>query len=464
MSHLRVGDPLDKAVDMGAIVDPRQLQTIKGYVDGAVKEGATCWNAGTSLPQAGCYFPPTLVTDVSPAHTIVSEEVFGPVLVAMTFRTHTEAIELANNTRYGLAASVWSENINLALDVASKIKAGVVWVNSTNEFDAASGFGGYRESGFGREGGREGIWAYRKGAVDIPPDAKAPGSIPSVTAEASTGRLDRTAKLFIGGRQVRPDGGYSRPIAALDGSLAGEVGEGNRKDIRKAVEAAHGISAWSKGSAHSRAQVLYFLAENLETRSEEFAKRICALTGADGLTEVEAAVSRLVLYAGWADKYEGAVHQPPAGKIVFAVPEPLGAMGIICPDRNPLLGLVSLVAPAVAMGNAVIVIPSERAPLVATDFYQVLETSDVPAGVVNIITGSRSMLAAELAKHDNVDALWCAGDQELATTVEKLSIGNLKQTWTFSGDRDWFDTRVGEGGEFLRRATQVKNLWVPYGE
>src|SRR5207237_2366891 len=113
------------------------------------------------------FFPPTLFTDVSPAATIAQTEIFGPVLVSMTFRTPTEAVALANNTRYGLAASVWSENINLALDVASKLKAGTVWINSTNLFDAASGFGGYRESGFGREGGKEGLYEYVKPAWEV---------------------------------------------------------------------------------------------------------------------------------------------------------------------------------------------------------------------------------------------------------------------------------------------------------
>jgi aldehyde dehydrogenase (NAD+) len=350
------------------------------------------------------------------------------------------------------------------LDVASKVKAGVVWINSTNEFDAASGFGGYRESGFGREGGREGLAAYRKHRVDIAPDAAAPVMPGEVTAARPSERLDQTAKLYVGGKQTRPDGGYSRRVASLDGALVGEIGEGNRKDIRNAVEAAHGASGWAKLSAHGRAQVLFFLAENLQSRADEFAYRISHLTGDDGQREVAEAIARVFFYAGWCDKYEGAVHQPPAGKIVLAMPEALGVVGVVCPNRYPLLGLLSLVTPAIAMGNSVIAIPSEQAPLVATDFYQVLETSDVPAGVVNIITGTRATLGQELARHDHVDALWCAVHQELATEVERLSIGNLKQTWTFSGDRDWMDRSLGQSVEFLRRATQVKNLWTPYGE
>src|SRR6266702_2117580 len=162
MEKLRVGSPLDQAVDMGAIVAPVQLERIRGLVEKGVEEGAKMWQPSWACPTEGYFYPPTLFTDVSPAATIAQIEIFGPVLVSMTFRTPKEAVELANNTPYGLAASVWSENINLALDVAPKLKAGVVWINSTNLFDAASGFGGYRESGFGREGGREGMYEYLK--------------------------------------------------------------------------------------------------------------------------------------------------------------------------------------------------------------------------------------------------------------------------------------------------------------
>src|SRR5579863_10246210 len=160
MEKLRIGDALDKAVDIGAIVSPGQLQEIQRLVNQGVEEGAVMWQPSWACPMEGFFFPPTLFTNVSPATTIAQVEIFGPVLVAMTFRTPEEAVALANNTRYGLAASVWSDNINLALDIAPKIKAGSVWINCTNLFDASSGFGGYRESGFGREGGKEGLYEY----------------------------------------------------------------------------------------------------------------------------------------------------------------------------------------------------------------------------------------------------------------------------------------------------------------
>jgi aldehyde dehydrogenase (NAD+) len=469
METLRVGHPLDKAIDIGAIVAPVQLERIRTLVAQGVREGATLWQGHGEIPARGCFYPPTLLTGVHPASTVARVEIFGPVVVAMTYRTPDEAVALANNTEYGLAASVWSESINLALDIAPKLKAGVVWVNSTNLLDAAVGFGGFKESGFGREGGREGALAYTKPAWIA--DAKAltvkRGAPVPIGAEIEAGGIDRTAKLYIGGKQARPDGGYSRPIAAVGGKIVGEVGDGNRKDIRNAVEAARAAVKWAAATEHNRAQILYYLAENLDARANEFAERLSALSGLKkpaARKEVDASITRLFAYGAWADKYEGAIHRPPMRGLALAVNEPVGIVGIVCPEEPALLGFVSLVAPAIAMGNAVIVVPSESRPLLATDFYQVLDTSDVPGGVVNIVTGERRSLALELAKHEAVDAIWYFGDKAGAAEIEKASAGNLKQTWTETVQRDWFDAGQSEGRDILQRATQVKNIWIPYGE
>jgi aldehyde dehydrogenase (NAD+) len=466
MANLRVGDPLDKSVDIGALVAPVQVERIRDLMKRGVAEGAVVYEPDGDVPADGCFLKPALVTNVSPANTLVAEEIFGPVLVAMSFRTPEEAVQLANNTRYGLAATLWSENINLALDIAPKLKAGVVWINGTNNFDAAVGFGGYKESGFGREGGREGMSAYLKPKWEK--DLKPAPTLPAVTAAAKAnpldaGQLDQTAKFYIGGKQARPDSGYNRAVIGPKGQLIGEVGEGNRKDIRNAVEKARGALGWSTTAAHSRAQILYFLAENLDYRRDEFAARIKAQTGADGKEEVALSVERLFAFAGWADKYDGAVHNPPMRAIAAAMVEPLGVMGIIAPPSRPLLGSIALIAPALAMGNTVVLVPSETAPLSMTDFYQVLETSDVPAGVINIITGDSVTLAKTLAEHDGVDGLWFAGPAEASAMVEKASIGNLKQTWTSRGlYYDLADQKFA-GDFFLAKATQVKNVWIPYG-
>src|SRR5271166_3458413 len=394
MANLRVGDPLDKSTDVGAIVAPAQLERIRRLIREGEKEGLEFFRADDSLPARGCFYPPTLVTGVEPASVLAREEIFGPVLVATTFRTPDEAVALANNTRYGLAASVWSENISRALEAAAHIKAGVVWINSTNMFDAASGFGGYRESGFGREGGREGLDEYR--VADAPKGKPYPAkaallsALPGAAPSAEGPGLDRTAKLYVGGKKARPDSGYSYAVLDPGGREAGLAGLGNRKDVRNAVEAAAKALFWGVATAHNRAQVLFYVAENLSARAEEFAKRLRAMTGASARAaeaEVDASVRRAFFYAGFADKFDGAVHATRSRFVTLAMNEPWGVMGIVCPNEAPLLAFVSLVMPAIAMGNCVVAIPSAPHPLSATDFYSVLETSDVPAGVVNIVTG-----------------------------------------------------------------------------
>jgi aldehyde dehydrogenase (NAD+) len=482
METLRLGSPLDKSVDMGAIVAPVQLERIRTLVEQGKTEGADFWQPSWACPSEGCFYPPTLFTNVQPSSSIAQVEIFGPVLVAMTFRTPSEAVALANNTQYGLAASVWSESINLALDIAPKIKAGVVWINSTNLFDAAAGFGGYRESGFGREGGREGMYEYLKrdggaGERGSGGAVKRTGGKAAKVAAKSSKRVaelddpdrgplvDRTAKLFIGGKQARPDSGYSTRVIGANGRVLGEVGEGNRKDIRNAVEAAHAaLGGWSKATGHNRAQVLYYIAENLAARAAEIGARISAMTGGDGVAEVEASVQRLFTYGAWADKYDGQVHQVPLRGVALAMNEPIGVIGLAAPDEAPLLGLVSLIGPAMAVGNTVVVLPSETAPLAATDFYQVLETSDLPAGVVNIVTGAKDSLAKTLSEHDDVDAVWYFGSRDGVAAVELASAGNMKRTFAEWEPRDWTSPTSGEGRDFLREATQVKNIWIPYGE
>ena len=503
METLRVGSPLDKAIDVGAIVDRVQYDRIQKLVAMGIAEGATCWQPDIALPSKGLFLKPTLLTNVHPSSTVAQEEIFGPVLAAMTFRTPAEAVELANNTAYGLAACVWSENINVALDVAAQVKAGVVWVNATNLFDAACGFGGYRESGYGREGGREGMYEYlepawthaeREGAaVKALPEPMAGSEFggaaetqipfgddnqkgrgndngnPDASAEFG---IDRTVKQYIGGKQARPDSGYSFAVRGLDGKVLGEAPLGNRKDIRNAVEAARGAGAkWAKTTAHGRAQVLYFLAENLVQRRAEIVAKLAAFVGPEqAAVEVDYSVERTFSYAGWADKFEGSIHNPPFRMVTLAMKEAIGTIAVLAPDEAPLLGLLSLVLPAIAMGNAVVAVPSERAATLMGELYQVFDTSDLPGGVVNLVAGKAMELGRTLAEHDDVDAVWSFRDQAASAMVNLGSTGNLKQVWSCCATRDggrpvdWFDPAQAEGRWFLRHATQVKNIWVPYGE
>jgi aldehyde dehydrogenase (NAD+) len=471
MNTLRIGPPLDKAIDLGAIIARVQLERIQRLVDQGVAEGATCWQPALEMPSRGLYFPPTLLSNVHPTSVVAQQEIFGPVLAAMTFRTPREAVELANNTVYGLAASVWSESLNVALQVAAQIKAGVVWVNSTNLFDAACGFGGYRESGFGREGGREGLLEYLepawfKDAPPVRPLTLAIDQPPDERADFAGPPIDRTVKLYIGGKQARPDSGYSMEVRSADGRLLGEAPLGNRKDVRNAVEAARKAESWAKATAHNRAQVLYYVAENLAQRGDEIAARLAAVVGQrQAEAEVRLGIERIFSYAAWADKFDSAVHNPPFRTVALAMREPIGTVGIVCPAEVPLLGLLSLVMPALALGNTVVAVPSEAYPLITGDLYQVFETSDVPGGAINIVSGRPAELLKVLAEHDDVDALWCFRDEASSATAKSLSVGNLKQVFTNEGRAiDWFGAEQGEGSWYLEHATQVKNIWVPYGE
>jgi aldehyde dehydrogenase (NAD+) len=471
MNTLRIGPPLDKAIDIGAIVARVQLERIQRLVDQGVAEGATCWQPSIPVPTHGLYFRPTLLSNVHPSSVVAQQEIFGPVLAAMTFRTPREAVELANNTVYGLAACVWSESINVSLHVAAQLKAGVLWVNCTNLFDAACGFGGYRESGFGREGGREGLLEYLEPAwfKQSPPVRATPLAInqpPEQPVDFAAPPIDRTVKLYIGGKQARPDSGYSFEVHSADGRLLGEAPLGNRKDIRNAVEAARKAEAWGKATAHNRAQVLYYIAENFAQRREEIAGRLYAAVGKkQAEAEANLSIERIFSYAAWADKYEGAVHNPPFRNVALAMKEPVGTIGIVCPADAPLLGFLSLVMPAISVGNTIVAIPSEKYPLITGDLYQVFETSDLPDGVVNIVTGRTAELMKTLAEHDDVDAIWCFTDAAGATAVKTLSVGNLKQVFTNEGRTiDWFDAKQGEGRWYLDHSVQVKNIWVPYGE
>jgi len=472
MENLRVGNSLDKSIDIGAIVAPVQLKVIEDLVKQGVAEGSQMWQPSWACPTDGYFYPPTMFTDVAPSSTIAQVEIFGPVLAAMTFRTHKEAVKLANNTVYGLASSIWTENINLALDIAPQIKAGTVWINCTNVFDAASGFGGYRESGFGREGGLEGLYEYVKPKVESEFSSKTLADfatkVPSPNRKMDFNKaIDRTTKMYIGGSQKRPDGGYSTLIKDPSGNSLGEVSTGNRKDIRNAVEAAHATKNWAGRTGHSKAQVLYFIAENLFIRREEFADRLVSMTHRtkeSAFEEVDKSIERIYFYAAYADKYDGRVHHTTHRNVTLAMPEHIGVMGIICPDDFPLLGFVSTVIPALTMGNSMIVIPSETAPFSATDFYQILDTSDVPGGAINIVTGSQSDLMSVLAKHDDVDGIWYFGSKEGSQQVELLSADNMKRTWVNYGKhRNWMDNRHGQGEIFLRYASQIKNIWIPYG-
>ena len=464
MEKLRVGNPLDKSIDIGAIVAPVQLKKIDSLVKKGVKEGAKLWQPSWSCPKEGLFYPPSLFTNVMPASYIAQIEIFGPVLTSLTFRTPSEAVAIANNTPYGLAASIWSENINLALDVAPKVKAGVIWINSTNLFDAACGFGGFKESGFGREGGSEGIRAYTKINLPVVRGSKKTNN----KIKISLPMIDRTPKLYIGGKQKRPDGGYSFPLNAVNNSFICDIAQANRKDVRDSVEIA--AKSFAKQlSNFNRSQILFYLAENLQQREKTFVDLLVALCGSSPVNaskEFSQSCERLFYYAAMADKFEGNVHNPPMRGLTLAMKEPLGVMTSILSDDSPLLNLVTVMGSVFSTGNTNIIVPGQKTSLIATELYQVLDTSDVPGGYVNILTAKENELNKTLSQHENIEGIWYFGaDSAQRSEIVKNTTSNIKRYWCPEEKHlDWTNASEEFLNEFLHQSTQVKNIWIPYGE
>ena len=270
--------------------------------------------------------------------------------------------------------------------------------------------------------------------------------------------MDRTAKMYVGGKQARPDGGYSRMVFGPKGPV-GEVGIANRKDLRNAVEAARGAKSWSGSSGHLRAQILYYLAENLSARAEEFDARLAAQTGSG--PEVAQAVRHLFRWAAWADKHDGRTLGVPMGGLALALNRPVGVIGAFAPEQTPLIALAQVIGAALATGNRLVLVAPETAPLSATDLYQVLDTSDVPGGVVNILTGDHAELAPHMAGHLGVDAVWSFSEAEISTVIETEAAADLKRTWVNHGHgRDW---DAANPQPFLDAGTEVQTIWVPFG-
>ena len=464
MEKLRVGNPLDKSIDIGAIVAPVQLKKIRQIVNKGKKEGSKLWQPSWACPKDGLFFPPSLFTNVSPASYIAQVEIFGPVLSSLTFRTPREAVAIANNTPYGLAASIWSENINLALDIAPKIKAGVIWINSTNLFDASCGFGGYKESGFGREGGSEGIRAYTN--INIPQKKKI--GLKNIKRKINIPTIDQTPKLYIGGKQKRPDSGYSFPFYSYNNEFICDIGRSNRKDVRNSVEAAS--KAYSNQlSNFNRSQILFYLAENLSQRKDTFIDLLINISGLnhiDAKKEFDLSCERIFYYASMADKFEGLIHNPPLRGLTMAVKEPIGVITSILDDNQPLLSLSTVMSSVFANGNTNIIVPSEQTALIATLMYQVLDTSDVPAGYINILTAKQNELNLTLAQHENIDGIWAFSENaKTRSSIIKETAFNLKRFWCPKNKNiDWSSNSEEFLLEFLYQGSQVKNIWIPYGE
>ncbi len=281
-------------------------------------------------------------------------------------------------------------------------------------------------------------------------------------------RLDiqKTYKLYIGGKFPRTESGRYYPVTNTKEKLIANMCLGSRKDFRNAVVVARKVQeSWADVSALNKGQILYRIAEMLEGRKEQFIEELI-LQGASkkaAENEVEMSIDRLVYYAGWSDKYQqffSTVNPVSSAHFNFTNLEPTGVVSVIAPENQDLIGLVSVVASTIVGGNTVIVLASENKPLSAISFAEVLNSSDVPGGVVNILTGKREELISHMASHMDVNAIiYCGSDEQDIKTISELASNNVKRT-IFYKKNDWFNNK-NESPYFIEKTQEAKTTWHP---
>ncbi|XP_062840788.1 aldehyde dehydrogenase family 16 member A1 [Trichomycterus rosablanca] len=464
---------------------PLARESNRSLVEAAVQEaeqqGAVLIQS-CSPPSSGCVFPPTVLCNVAPSCPSVVSPPPGPILPMLSFRSAAEGVVLGNWSPHGQAASIWTEDLTLALETAKSLCVGSVWVNSQLVTDPSLPQSGRRESGNCTDGGREGLYQY----LCASPSTSMPHSMPSsldytkfgtaaskflVPAGFDPTSVARSCSQLVGGKLCKADSGSTRTVLAPGGAVLAHCPDGGRKDVRNAVESALKIQpGWVKKSPAARALSLYSFADSLEKKRKDLAASVSVQTGLsmeEAEREVEFSVSRLSDWAAHCDKQVGQMPLLPQTGSAFSTPEALGIIGVVLPDAKPLLSLVSVLGAAVSMGNAVIIVPSEKYPLPALDFIQVLQAADLPAGLVSVITGGRDHLTQALANHNEIQAVWYWGTVEGVQFLQYFCCSPLKRLWLHCEKEDeknegyWTHPSPSVQEEMWRNAVAWKSVWIP---
>ncbi|XP_012713422.2 aldehyde dehydrogenase family 16 member A1 [Fundulus heteroclitus] len=460
----------------------------RGLVDAAVQEaqqqGATLVQSCSASP-SGAQYPPTVLCGAAPSSPYVVSPPPGPLLPLLTFRSNAEAVVLGNHSPHGYAASIWTEDLTLALETAKSLSVGSVWVNSSSVSDPCLPVSGHKDSGTCTDGGQEGLYQFLRPSFSSPLPRSSPvsleyskfGTEPSqpVIPDSPVGAsLPQSYLQFVGGKASKSASGCSVAVQAPGGgSVLALCPDGGRKDVRNAVEAAIKVQpGWMKKSPSARAQSLYSLAKGLESKKKEVSASICTQLGVSGDEadkEVELSIARFNVWAAYCDKVQGGSLPMPQSGAALSFPEALGVVGIVLPDKHPLLSMVTVLGATVATGNAVIMVPSQRFPLPALAFIQVLQSSDLPAGLVNIITGNRDQLTAALANHSVIRAIWYWGSAEGCQYLQYTCTSPLKTLRLFcqkdgegsDAGTDWAQSQPSLLEDWWRNAVQWKSVWIP---
>ncbi|KAM4717540.1 aldehyde dehydrogenase family 16 member A1 [Anableps anableps] len=457
-------------------------------VDAAVQEaqqqGATLVQSCSASP-FGAQYPPTVLCGAAPSSPYVVSPPPGPLLPLLTFRSNTEAVVLGNHSPHGHAASIWTEDLTLALETAKSLSVGSVWVNSSSVSDPCLPASGHKDSGTCTDGGQEGLYQFLRPSISSPLPRSSPVSLEyskfgtEPTKAAIPGSPDGTSipqsyPQFVGGKACKSVSACSVAVQAPGGgSVLAFCPEGGRKDVRNAVEAAIKVQpGWMKKSPSARAQSLYSLAKGLESKKKDISASVSTQLGVsvdEADKEVELSVAQLNVWAAYCDKVQGGSLPMPQSGAALSFPEPLGVVGIILPDKAPLLSMVTVLGAVIATGNAVVMVPSQKFPLPALAFVQVLQSSDLPAGLVNIITGNGDQLTVALANHSVIKAIWYWGSAEGCQYLQYTCSSPLKTLRLFcqqdgegsGAGTDWAQSHPTLLEDLWRNAVQWKSVWIP---
>ncbi|KAM9456959.1 aldehyde dehydrogenase family 16 member A1 isoform 1-T2 [Clarias gariepinus] len=454
----------------------------KGRVDAAVQEAV---QQGAMLIQScppgssGRVYPPTVVYNVAPSCPLVVSPPPGPIVPLLSFRSAAEGVTLGNYRPHGRAASIWTEDLTLALETAKSLCVGLVCVNTHSVTDPSLPQSGRRESGTCTDGGREGLYQFLR--VSVAPPRSEPTALDytkfgtavsgfQVPESSDQSSVSRSCSHLVGGKVCKADSGCSRPVQTPGGAVLAHCPDGGRKDVRNAVNAALKVQpGWMKKSPAARALALYSLADSLDKRRQDMAVSLHTQTGVsmeEAAQEVELSVARLSDWAARCDKQNGHVSLLPQTGSALTIPEALGVVGVVLPDTKPLLSMVTVLGATVSVGNAIVMVPSEKFPLPALDFITVLQASDVPAGVVSIISGGKDQLTQALASHNEIQAVWYWGSAEGCQFLQYSS--PLKRLWLHheeeedeAGGKFWTKWSFSVQEEMWRECVVWKSVWIP---
>uniref|UniRef100_A0A8C6WK34 Aldehyde dehydrogenase 16 family, member A1 n=1 Tax=Neogobius melanostomus TaxID=47308 RepID=A0A8C6WK34_9GOBI len=458
-------------------------EAARALVDAAVQEAQ---QQGATLIRpcepalSNALYPPTVLCGTAPSSSCVVNPAPGPLLPLMTFRSNTEAVTVGNHSPHGHAASIWTEDLTLAHETSKSLSVGCVWVNSHSVSDPCMPVSGHKDSGTCTDGGHEGLYHYLRLSSTNPLPRSSPVSLdyasfgiaapttifPDDSDPASTPKF---YQQFIGGKACKSVSGGSVAVMSADGAkLMGYCPDGGRKDVRNAVEAATKVqSGWMKKNLSARAQSLYTLAKGLEAKKKDFVVCLTRQTGVSAESadnEVELSVARLNDWAALCDKVHGGTLPMPQPGSALSIADPQGVIGIVLPDKSPLLSTVTVLGAAIATGNAVVMVPSQKNPIPTITFIQVLQSSDLPAGLVNIITGSKDQLTVALANHSVIKAIWYWGTAEGCQYLQHTCTSPLKTLICQKdddGDSEWVRCDLPFLEHKWRCAVQWKTVWIP---